>query len=190
VTRWDTQPIPAKSTGPQGDDRQQRRELAEPGYWLTLTAIWKRRSMKCSLPLAGASLAGLLCTTSAVLNEPSLTTFPVPRCPRIASRRCTAVRQDRAVGHRILEPRRNSESRKDPSFSFHSDKANVLTKRISRSGSMARKIVDLSERALKSQQPQGTSKLMTRVRFPSPAPSNFNDLDAVRHARFGLRSGV
>jgi hypothetical protein len=46
----------------------------------------------------------------------------------------------------------------------------VLTAGIKLLGSTARIRADLSERALKSQQPRGTSKLMTRVRFPSPAP--------------------
>jgi hypothetical protein len=46
----------------------------------------------------------------------------------------------------------------------------VLTRRICRLRSKGRNPLLLSERASRSQQPQGTSKLMTRVRFPSPAP--------------------
>jgi hypothetical protein len=43
---------------------------------------------------------------------------------------------------------------------------------------MTWKMADVSEQALKSQQPRGTSKLMTRVRFPFTRSNIFNGLVA------------
>jgi hypothetical protein len=48
----------------------------------------------------------------------------------------------------------------------------------------------LSERALKSQQPQGTSKLMTRVRFPFTRSNVFNGLEAFRCAEWTHSAGA
>jgi len=52
----------------------------------------------------------------------------------------------------------------------------VLTNSNSRFGSMTRKALGLSEGVLKDKQSRKPSKLMTRVRFPSPAPKLFNAL--------------